>query len=309
MTTKIAILLSTYNGGRFLEEQIQSIIDQTNHSWELFIRDDGSTDETLSIIKKFQADSRIHWINAEQPQNLRVIRSFLTLLTTANAEYYMFCDQDDVWLPEKVQITLDKMVELEATHSNVPVLVHTDLRVVDQELQTLHDSMMKSQQLDPVPEFGRLVIQNSITGCTVMINQKLKVACQQLNYSKIRMHDWWFALVACAFGTIGYVSQPTILYRQHGDNEVGAKNPINEALSRKHLFQQTKATIVASIAQAGYFAEVYPQLTAKQLEVIRFLKNIDQFRKMQRYQLLKQYGISKSGRSRNAFFVYQILFW
>ncbi|WP_253726505.1 glycosyltransferase family 2 protein [Latilactobacillus curvatus] len=309
MTKKIAILLSTYNGERFLEEQIESIIKQSNQQWTLYIRDDGSTDKTLDILGRYQADDRIQWINENKPQNLRVIGSFLKLLESAEADYYMFCDQDDVWLSDKVQVTLNKMLTLEAENKQQPILVHTDLRIVDQDLKATSESMIKTQNLDPQPSFGRLLVQNSITGCTMMINQNLKDRCVGLDFTKIRMHDWWFALVASAFGTIGYVPQATILYRQHGDNEVGAKNSLSELMSRKHLFAQTKQMIQLAMAQATEFVADYPNLTDDKVEMVHFYTNVKNYSKVERYRKMRTYGLLKNGSGRNAFYVFQMLTW
>ncbi|AXN35277.1 glycosyltransferase family 2 protein [Latilactobacillus curvatus] len=309
VTKKIAILLSTYNGERFLEEQIESIIKQSNQQWTLYIRDDGSTDKTLDILGRYQADDRIQWINENKPQNLRVIGSFLKLLESAEADYYMFCDQDDVWLSDKVQVTLNKMLTLEAENKQQPILVHTDLRIVDQDLKATSESMIKTQNLDPQPSFGRLLVQNSITGCTMMINQNLKDRCVGLDFTKIRMHDWWFALVASAFGTIGYVPQATILYRQHGDNEVGAKNSLSELMSRKHLFAQTKQMIQLAMAQATEFVADYPNLTDDKVEMVHFYTNVKNYSKVERYRKMRTYGLLKNGSGRNAFYVFQMLTW
>lgn len=309
VTKKIAILLSTYNGERFLEEQIESIIKQSNQQWTLYIRDDGSTDKTLDILGRYQADDRIQWINENKPQNLRVIGSFLKLLESAEADYYMFCDQDDVWLSDKVQVTLNKMLTLEAENKQQPILVHTDLRIVDQDLKATSESMIKTQNLDPQPSFGRLLVQNSITGCTMMINQNLKDRCVGLDFTKIRMHDWWFALVASAFGTIGYVPQATILYRQHGDNEVGAKNSLSELMSRKHLFAQTKQMIQLAMAQATEFVADYPNLTDDKVKMVHFYTNVKNYSKVERYRKMRTYGLLKNGSGRNAFYVFQMLTW
>lgn len=309
VTKKIAILLSTYNGERFLEEQIESIIKQSNQQWTLYVRDDGSTDKTLDILGRYQADDRIQWINENKPQNLRVIGSFLKLLESTEADYYMFCDQDDVWLPDKVQVTLDKMLTLEAENNQQPILVHTDLRIVNQDLKATSESMIKTQNLDPLPSFGRLLVQNSVTGCTMMINQNLKDRCVGLDFTKIRMHDWWFALVASAFGTIGYVPQATILYRQHGDNEVGAKNSLSELMSRKHVFAQTKQMIQLAMAQAAEFVADYPNLADDKAEVVHFYTNVKNYSKVERYRRMRRYGLLKNGFGRNAFYVFQMLTW
>lgn len=309
MKDKIAILLSTYNGEKFLQEQIDSIINQTNQSWQLFIRDDGSTDKTLKILEEYTKNPKINWINKDKPMNLGVIKSFFDLLSNAEADYYMFCDQDDVWLPDKIELTLKKMKELETSNLNKPILVHTDLTVVDKDLNVISESMIKSQDLDPNATFGRLLVQNSITGCTVMINEPLKEACENIEISKVQMHDWWFALIASAFGEIGFVSKPTILYRQHGNNQVGAKSSFNELLTRKQLFKTTKLMLQKAMDQSSEFARQFPEIDNEKLNMIELFKDVTKFNPIKRYQLINRYGITKSGKGRNIFYLFEIMTW
>lgn len=112
MTHQVAILMSTYNGEKYLDAQIKSIINQTNPHWHLYIRDDGSRDRTPQIIQKYvRQDNRISWLNPDHVVNRGVTRSFMELLQQTTADFYMFCDQDDVWLPNKIQVTLNKMLQ------------------------------------------------------------------------------------------------------------------------------------------------------------------------------------------------------
>lgn len=223
---KIDILLATYNGARFLPAQIDSILGQTCEEWRLLIRDDGSTDATTEIIDRYagQHPGRIEVIR-DGRANLGVVGNFSTLMERSDADYIMFCDQDDVWLPEKITESYQAMRALERRHgSDAPLLVHTDLSVVDQDLKPIHRSFWRYQRLDP--ERGRslalMLIQNVVVGCAAMANRRLKEMALPLPRDA-RMHDWWLALVAAAFGRYDYVSRPLVLYRQHGGNTLGAK--------------------------------------------------------------------------------------
>lgn len=214
----IAILLSTYNGDKFLAKQIKSIQQQSNQSWQLYIRDDGSTDRTLSIIREYcKKDSRIHWINEFKQQNVGVKESFIRLLIYAQADYYMFCDQDDFWLPDKIQITLNGM----DLNYELPQLVFTDLVLVDEHLKRIDSSALKDVDVNYWIEPNNLFFDNVVTGCTVMINDRLKKASVPTDTEKIVMHDWWLALLATQMGKVNYVNEQTILYRQHSGNQVG----------------------------------------------------------------------------------------
>lgn len=141
-----------------------------------------------------------------------------------DADYFMFCDQDDVWNPDKIEITLKRMQKVEKKNPKKPVLVHTDLEVVDQNLNSLGASFVRYRALDAkITAINRLLVQNNVTGCTMMINRPLlEKALKLSNISAIAMHDWWFSLVASLFGEISFIDQATIKYRQHGDNVVGA---------------------------------------------------------------------------------------
>jgi len=243
----VAILLSTYNGEKYLESQIESIRQQSYRDWRLYIRDDGSVDGTQSIIRDFVTkDNRISWINESKQVNLGVKQSFLELLNYSQTSYYMFCDQDDVWLPNKVSLTLQRM----NLDNSIPQLTFTDLRLVDQSLGTINSQVLKSIDIDTWLTKDNLIFDNIVTGCTVMINDALKNKVLPVDSAKIVMHDWWFAIVASQVGQIHFVYKPTILYLQHGDNQVGINaNFFNKIKKLKNIIifkQQVKLQIIQS---------------------------------------------------------------
>ena len=168
---KVTILLSTYNGEQFLAEQINSIQEQTYRDWQLLIRDDGSTDGTQAVIEDFcRKDDRISFINREESQNLGVIQSFHSLLQYQDSDFYLFSDQDDVWLPDKIAMQL---AEADKYDSSLPLLVYTDLKVVDQELQVVHESMIRTQSDHANTELVQELTENTVTGGVSMINRAL----------------------------------------------------------------------------------------------------------------------------------------
>ena len=225
----VAICLATYNGERYLSEQLDSILAQTYQNFHLFIRDDHSKDGTVSILEKYSENhpDKITVINDPNLSGGSSQKNFASILNWVkkqfNFEYFMFSDQDDFWLPNKIQISLEKIRKIEKNFDG-PVLIHTDLRVVDKDLKTLGESFFAYRALDPSKhDLRHLLIQNNITGCTMLWNKKLNDIVD-ISSDEVAMHDWWMALVACCFGKIDYVNEPTILYRQHGDNVVGATN-------------------------------------------------------------------------------------
>ena len=221
----IDILLSTYNSEKYLEEQINSIINQSNEGWNLLIRDDGSSDNTLQIISKYIDRFSTKIFLTSSGENIGIVKSYETLLRESKSEYVMFCDHDDVWLPDKIQLTLDKMTEREKENPNQPILIHTDLKIVDNRLNEIHSSFWKLLKIKPskLTDFNLLSVYNYVTGCTVMINKEAKRIV--LPFADcVRMHDYWIALCVAKSGIIDVVNRQTILYRQHSENELGVRN-------------------------------------------------------------------------------------
>ncbi len=216
---KINIVMSTYNGEQFLAEQIDSTQQQTFKDWQLLIRDDGSSDQTPEIIKSFAAqDPRIVFINAHDRENFGVIKNFFTLIKHDKADYYFFSDQDDVWLADKVETMIATAQQYPA---QLPLMVYTDLQVVDQELQVMQPSMIRSQSRHAYTELVQELTENTVTGGVAMINHALAEQWRTLDH--IIMHDWYLALLATAIGKLVYIDQPGELYRQHDNNVLGAR--------------------------------------------------------------------------------------
>ena len=227
MAKIVYILLATFNGEKYLAEQLDSLNEQTYTSWRLWVHDDNSTDSTVSIIRNYKNlfPEKICFIDDEistggAKQNF----SYLLDSIDSNFDYLMFCDQDDVWLENKIQLTLDRMNEIE-NKGNYPTLIHTDLKVVDENLCLISDSFFSYQHINPMwsRHFNSSIVQNSVTGCTVMLNKKAVEISSPIPSLAI-MHDWWILLQVLKFkGVVDFLNEPTILYRQHLNNDVGAK--------------------------------------------------------------------------------------
>ncbi|HFH6846798.1 TPA: glycosyltransferase family 2 protein [Streptococcus agalactiae] len=292
---KVNILMATYNGEKFLAQQIESIQKQTFKEWNLLIRDDGSSDKTCDIIRNFTAkDSRIRFINENEHHNLGVIKSFFTLVNYEVADFYFFSDQDDVWLPEKLSVSLEA-----AKHkaSDVPLLVYTDLKVVNQELNILQDSMIRAQSHHANTTLLPELTENTVTGGTMMINHAL--AEKWFTPNDILMHDWFLALLAASLGEIIYLDLPTQLYRQHDNNVLGARTMdkrfkiLREGL--KSIFTRYWKLIHDSQKQASLIVDKYGDImTANDLELIKCFIKIDKQPFMTRLRWLWKYGYSKN---------------
>lgn len=264
----IDILMATYNGSLYIEAQIASIIRQTCSEWRLIVGDDRSEDETATIVGRI-ADNYNRTVGTEKIQLYVNAQScggaagnFLLLLQKAKAEYVMFSDQDDVWHPDKIKKSLDAMHTLEKLYGpETPLLVYTDLAVVDQGLRSMADSFFDYMKIPPVMYPERLLLQNSVTGCTVMINRALYLRLQRAeDTGRVLMHDHFAALIAVFLGQFIFVPEATIDYRQHGDNSIGAA----DARSLSYLWRryrrgkkQFRRDLYNSMNQASYFYTLY----------------------------------------------------
>lgn len=304
-TKPLLIMMATYNGGKFIEEQLASLRSQSYTNWRLWVRDDGSNDGTVEIIRRFSAqEERVRLL---EPDGIRkgAGGSFSSLLARFSLEsgYLMFCDQDDVWLPNKIEITLAKMQEMEARFGmEMPLLVHTDLAVADSELNILAPSFWHYQGLSAnVNGLHRLLVQNNVTGCTVMVNQSLATLADPAPSQAI-MHDWWLAMVAAAFGKVGYVSQPTMLYRQHGANDIGANKYGIAYIIRKLLvgLSGMRTSLLKTHCQACLFLECYASrlVPEHRLLVKAYCHLPERSFWTRRWQMLR-FGFFKHGLFRN----------
>ncbi|MDD6394298.1 MAG: glycosyltransferase family 2 protein [Prevotella sp.] len=222
---KIAILLATYNGEQYLAQQIDSLLSQTYKGWNLYIHDDGSTDNTASIIHSY-CDKYDNLTALDYPPTGGAKNNFLSLLQRIDADYYMFCDQDDVWDEKKIEIEINRMHEMESTYGDIPLLVFSDLRVVDNTLNEISPSMWRDGGVNPeyLCSFDKGAVFEFVTGCTMLFNDKAK-RCVSLNATHALMHDSWIACcILKANGIINGVNKPLVNYRQHGDNTLGATN-------------------------------------------------------------------------------------
>jgi glycosyltransferase involved in cell wall biosynthesis len=217
----VDILLATYNGEKYLHQQIDSIINQTYNNWRIIVRDDCSIDDTVKILLEYKKklNDRFTIINNDN-KNLGPAFNFIELLKKSSSLYCMFCDQDDYWLPDKIELSVNKMNE----YSGMPALVYTGLEVVDWELKKMGVSLPEMEKMTPGDLYYKnIIIHNKIAGCTVIINSELRSIALSGNIDYIIMHDWYLAVIASLCGAIGYIDKPTILYRQHQNNTIGVK--------------------------------------------------------------------------------------
>ena len=221
----IAILLATYNGEEYLQEQIDSLYRQTCKDWSIYVHDDGSTDRTPAILQEYAA--RYDNFNVlNYPSQHGSKNNFLSLLQAVDADYYLFCDQDDKWRSDKIEIQLARIKETESRNPGKPVVVFSDLSVVDKDLNLTGRSMWEAECIYPehLTTFDEGGALEFVTGCTMLFNRQAKETVQ-FPADKAVMHDIWITLcVLRSGGILQAVYEPLVYYRQHGNNVLGVND-------------------------------------------------------------------------------------
>jgi len=222
---RVDLVMSVNNEEDYIVEMLESISAQTHQDWRLFIRDNASTDSTPELIKRaISNDDRIILLEANH-SILPLYLSFQEALKSTTSQYIMFADGDDFWLPEKIEKSLRHIRKVESvTHDKkVPTLVFTDLSVVDENLCMISESMWALERIDPSrTKLRQLLMQDTGCGNTFIFNRDLLELSLTMT-SRSNMHDIWFSMVASCFGNISYITEATMLYRQHKENECGSK--------------------------------------------------------------------------------------
>jgi len=269
---KIAVLLPTYNGAKFLQEQFESLLAQDYHNLIVVARDDNSSDASPKLLEDFATryPAKVHVIEADG-NNLGASGSFSFLVNYVlkhkdrlglDSAYMAFCDQDDIWETSKLSLTMAAMLNAEAEQPGKPVLVHSDLEVVDEMSQPIAASLARFQGLETQRNtFPNMAISNLVTGCTALINEALANRAMPVSEQAI-MHDWWLALVASAFGRVVYLDHALVHYRQHSSNTIGAKEfiqpePARISFWRRVLGRKVNAHLLEVAVQAGAFLRRY----------------------------------------------------
>lgn len=261
---EIVILLATYNGEKYIRQQLKSLFEQTNQNFRLVVHDDGSSDATAEIINEYRD---------KYPERIEIFygnscggpkENFLWMLGRVEADYYLFCDQDDVWLPEKLQRSMDALASEEDNYRSSkeevpPVCVFTDMRVVDEELNTLSDSFIR--YIGRVPEntaYTQILIDNPAAGCTMCFNRALRDLVVDLapsvDLNNIPMHDAFVLEIAAIMGKVVAIDEPLAYYRQTGHNAMGAVTESEsdkaarniEDLKQGNIFDKKKAFVEES---------------------------------------------------------------
>jgi glycosyltransferase involved in cell wall biosynthesis len=247
---RICVLLSTYNGERFIREQLDSLLNQDGVSVSMIVRDDGSRDDTRRVLREYS--ERYPQIELHIGANLGVVPSYFELLRLAaasDASYFAFCDQDDVWLSNKLA---EAVRAIESTR-RVPGMYCSAVRYVDESLRELGVSRTR-QRIG----FGNAVVENIAVGCTTVFNRSALDLVLSAPPRSALMHDWWFYLTVSAFGSVHFDPEPRILYRQHAHNVVGGtSSPGRMAIDRLRRFRLRRKGVFRCSDQAQEFLRCF----------------------------------------------------
>lgn len=320
----IQVLMSTYNGEKYLKEQIDSILSQdceeeTDTKLKLLIRDDGSKDGTQKILETYaeKYPDKIQWFQGE---NVGVIKSFFDLILKSDekADYYAFSDQDDYWMPDKLSVAVKKLKQMQkkAAVENIskyPLLYCCRPKLVDENLQELVSEIKRPPMR---AGFGNAIVENIVTGCTLVMNHALRDMAKDNPPEFTVMHDWWFYLLASCYGEVYYDETPHICYRQHSGNVLGSNvNRLNEFRDRLKRFKGNRRNISRQLEE---FVRVYNILVDDKSEntiytqesvkaKIQLAEKLVRYRGKIRYLLkrilfMKKSGIYRQRKADNAIF-------
>lgn len=333
----IQILMSTYNGEKYLAEQLDSLLSQTiaeKEGWEMqiLIRDDGSGDKTCDILQNYaKKDSRIRYFASD---NKGVIQSFFDLIDMSekDADYLAFCDQDDVWMPEKLERAVTKLTERgKAANADKPFAIadkslanadkpsaNADKPAADMPLLYCGRPLLTDSSLNPIdtvwlggnlrPSFGNALVENICVGCTCVINHALADLLRLGRPSFTTMHDRWFYLVASCFGEVIYDTKAQIYYRQHGGNAVGMKkNHFQELAQRMQSYRRKRGS---NMRQAQAFLDFCTDhslaIPKPQKILVKDMANMKKYPKA-RWRLLKNKAIYRQRKGDDLAFKLLIL--
>ena len=293
---KTAVLLTAYNGGAHLPALLESLTAQTDPEFTVLMQDDGSADDTPSLLSGIaERDSRFIFGN-EQGRHLGAAGNFLSLLRQSDADYVLLCDQDDFWEPEKIAVLKQSILELEQQHgAGTPLLVHSDCSLIDESGAFIGSSFFRHQGWDPrAVTLQQLLVQNNVTGCTLIMNAALRsLVAAHAVAKELFMHDWFIALTAASFGHIAFVDRPLTRYRQHGDNTIGAsaQSLLLRGMDALRRRKDAKRRILLTYTHTAVFGRLYgEELPGPAREVVDRYLATRHMRKLPRVLAVRRMG-------------------
>jgi glycosyltransferase, family 2 len=265
--------MATYNGEKYLYEQIESILNQSYKNWILLIRDDKSEDSTVSIIEEYEKkDSRIRLLR-DRKGNMGFVKNFEELLKNSQEEFIMFSDQDDYWEKDKIKNYIE-ILQKDEKLSQIPLLIHSNSFICDKELKIVKEKFVDSSiasEKNGNSYFFSYVVQ----GSTVMINRKLKEICIPF-LSSVTLHDRYFHLISEFFGKRIFIDKSLMKYRQHMNNEIGARRNILQKILKKRYFDTKDRDLIIELKEK--YAEIIKKEKIKEIDAYLEVTNIQKNR-------------------------------
>lgn len=295
----VHIVMATYNGERFLREQMDSLLCQSYENITIEVCDDGSSDETLAIIHEYcEKDKRVSL--HQNKSNEGYVNNFLKGIKRSNAPYTMLCDQDDIWYKDKVEHTLVKMKQIEGEKNDVPILIYSDAMNYDsdtgKELGRFHESSHLNTKKVDTPH---LFMENKCIGCTCMVNRRIQTYLGELP-EQIRVHDWWLALISSHFGKIAYLNEPTLFYRQHSSNMIGGDSYGDYVKDRLSKVERQRMVLRDTYRQAAAFLKCFrSQMSEEQIRIAEQFAQMEYAGWFGKRKRVIANGFYKSGLVRN----------
>ena len=296
--------MATYNGASFVAQQIESIQKQVFDGWTIVISDDSSHDETVEILKKISSeDPRVRILPSESKYG-GAKNNFFHLINHSQGDYVLFCDQDDYWLSDKIEMCLEAIGQMEDKWGkSCPLLVSTDAIVADEQLGVIAPSFLDYEAFPH--EHGTLphtLVENNVCGCTIMCNRTLiELAKITDAYEDIIMHDWWLNLIATACGKTALVDIPTLKYRQHSSNSVGTHKFSPFALIRNFDIGESRRYWKRTVKQARKLLELYSgDMTPRNSDIISNYLKLFSSSRIHRIFTAISHGFTPTGLARRA---------
>lgn len=294
---EVQVLLSTWNGEQWLAELLDSLERQTFTDWELLVRDDGSADRTVKLLLGWQQrhPEKMVYFDVDGT-HLRSTASFSHLVTASSAPYLMFCDQDDVWFPEKIEVEYNAARALRKVHGEqLPLLVHTDLALVNENKLMMAGSFWEWRGLDVHQQKQDYLLTNTVTGCATLFNRAAADKAFPVPEG-VQYHDRWLGLVCAWFGVVHPVSQASLFYRQHEQNAVGAG-----LTNYQHVSPDSIPERVANwSAQAEIFLKRFgDELNTKDYRLIEALADLRHLKGWERRKHIVRHRLFKRGVAAN----------
>ncbi len=283
--------MTTYNGQKYIEEQLHSLCAQTYPIYEVIVCDDMSEDNTIDVVLGFKDALPLKVIKNKDRQG--VVRNFRQAIANCTGDFIACCDQDDIWLPDKLGDSIELILPITGGR---PALVYTDLQVIDSKRQIIAESFWTMREIDPSKTtFYSLLFGNTVTGCTMLFNRKMSDEVMKMP-DQATMHDHWIACIAYSIGKVRFLKKQTVSYRQHETNVTVNKevNFKNRAANLWSMINNGFGDFLSSqLNQAKLFDRIYQGILNEDNagDLKRFInceKLSPMFRKLMYHYMLRQ---------------------